>query len=94
MQRLCNSICILIPGKTDYKADYVDFIPKSKIEQRGNCKYEQDINIMEDYHVKTYKMEDLHNIANLKKYLDKTNMGNMKIDNLQYTQALNDYVLY
>lgn len=39
-------------------------------------------------------MDDLHTVSNLKKQLDKQQKVNYKIDEIQYTQQVNDYVIY
>ena len=85
---------VLIPGKIDYKAEYSDFIPKSRINTTGNWEYVQNNNLMEDYHVKTNKMEDLNTIANTKQNLDKTKKENNKLEELKYIQSVNNYILY
>ncbi|KAL4148863.1 hypothetical protein QTP88_003008 [Uroleucon formosanum] len=57
---------ILIPGKVDYKAEFMDFNPRSVIDRTRNTPYLQNNNLMEDYHVKTNNMDDLHTVSNSK----------------------------
>ena len=85
---------ILIPGKVDYKAEYLDFMPKSKINASRDMQNTDNNNLMEDYHVKTNKMDDLHTVSNSKNQLDKQDKIKNKINELEYTQYVNNYNLY
>ncbi|CAI6353722.1 unnamed protein product [Macrosiphum euphorbiae] len=85
---------ILIPGKVDYKSEYMDFNPRSMIDRNHNSPRIETNNLMEDYHVKTNNMDDLHIVSNSKKQLDNQNKINTKIEQLQDLQQLFNYVLY
>ncbi|KAL4126249.1 hypothetical protein QTP88_010474 [Uroleucon formosanum] len=73
----------------DYKAEYMDFNPRSTIDRTRNTPYLQNDNLMEDYHVKTNKMDDLHTVSNSKKQLDSQSKVNNKINKLQDMQNIN-----
>lgn len=61
---------ILIPGKVDYKADHMDFNPRSIMDRTRSTPNLDNDNLMEDYHVKTNNMNDLHTVSNSKKQLN------------------------
>jgi len=83
-----------MPGKVDYKSEYMDFNPKSTIKQIKDMLYTDNNNLMEDYHVKTNNMDDLHTVSGSKKQLETQRKVDHKIDELKSTQQLNNYVLY
>jgi hypothetical protein len=85
---------ILIPGKVDYKSEYMDFNPRSAIDRSKNTPYTENNNLMEDYHVKTNNMDDLHIVANSKKQLDNKNKIDDQINELQDIQQMYNYTLY
>ncbi|XP_060881048.1 uncharacterized protein LOC132952688 isoform X1 [Metopolophium dirhodum] len=85
---------VLIPGKVDYKSEYMDFNPKSVLEHIKDMPFTDNNNLMEDYHVKTNNMEDLHKVSGSNKQLEKQRKVDNKIDELKDTQERNDYILY
>lgn len=85
---------VLIPGKVDYKADYNDFFPKSIIERVKDMPYTDNNNLMEDYHVKTNNMDDLHSVSNSKKQLDNQNKFISKLNKIEDVQNVFNYTTY
>ncbi|XP_060871073.1 uncharacterized protein LOC132945368 isoform X2 [Metopolophium dirhodum] len=85
---------VLLPGKVDYKSEYMDFNPKSALEPIRDMPFTDNDNLMENYHVKTNNMEDLHKVSGSNKQLEKQQKVDNKIDELQNTQERNDYILY
>lgn len=85
---------ILIPGKVDYKSEYTDFNPKSIIDRNQYSPRIETNDLMEDYHVKTNNMDDLHIVSNSKKKVDNQNQVNAKVKEIQELQQLFNYALY
>lgn len=80
---------VLIPGKVS--RDYPDFVPNSTMI---NDEEWEDLSVLEDKHIKSGKMSDLHDIAISKEHLVKAINTTRVYAQLKKTVLLHDYLIY